>query len=101
VFQKFAGPDEIILQLGNERAGAEVVLDDMIGNEAVLNRLPAAVDFHDFAIQIVKELGRIDVAATDLEPGLNLKFLDRPRQQQRRTGQDRGAAKSTTKAQRT
>src|SRR5439155_8196496 len=78
VFQKLAGPDQVILPLGNERAGAQIVLHDMIVNYAVLNRLPAAVDSHDLAAQIVKELGRVPLAATDIEHGLNLKFLDDP-----------------------
>src|SRR5439155_19107573 len=73
VFQKFAGPDQIILPLGNERAGAQIVLHDMIGNEAVLDRLRTAVDPQDFATQVVKELGRMPFATTDIQYGLDLK----------------------------
>ena len=78
VFQKFAGPDQIILPLGNERAIAEIVLDHMIGNDAVLNRLRTAVNPQDFATKVVKELGRMPLATTDIEHGLNLEFLDDP-----------------------
>ena len=86
VLQKLAGPDQIILPLGNERAFAEIVLDHMIGNDAILDRLRAAVDSQDLAAQIVKELGRVPLATTDIEYGLNLKFLDDPRPEMRTAG---------------
>ena len=54
------------------------MLNDMLGNHAVLNCLRASVDSQDFATQIMEEFGRVPLAATHIQDGSNLEFLDDP-----------------------
>src|SRR5439155_7159805 len=58
VFQEFARPDQVTWSVRNIRTVAEIMLNNMIGNDAVLNGLRTAVDSHDLAAQVVKEFGR-------------------------------------------
>src|SRR5229473_2412390 len=59
VLQKFARPDQIKGAFGNKRPLAKIVQNDVVGNDAIVDRLRAAVDSQNLATQIMKKLGRV------------------------------------------
>src|SRR5439155_25845408 len=72
VFQEFARPDQVAWSVRNIRTIAKIMLNNMIGNDAVLNSLPTAIDSQRFAAQVVKEPSGMPLAATDIQHRLNL-----------------------------